>query len=471
MSAWNPAIFREYDIRGIAGRDLTPAFAERLGRAYGTLVPPKPDGSAPRIAVGRDCRLSSDSLTDALVRGLVASGLDVVRIGVCPTPLTLFTVFTRDLDGGIMVTGSHNPADYNGFKITVGRDTLHGESIQDIRRRMDEPVPSPAKRAGSVSDFDPIPPYLDYVAKHARPLRRKKIVIDAGNGTAGKVAPALFRKLGAEVVELFCDLDGRFPNHHPDPTVPKNLVDLVASVRAEKADFGVAFDGDSDRIGLVDEQGSILFGDEILILFARDVLRATPGATVIGDVKCTYRLYQDIAARGGRGIMWRTGHSVIKSKMKEERAPLAGELSGHIFFADRWFGFDDAIYAASRAYEIACAAHGPFSSILSDLEKTVSTPELRVDCEESRKFELVAGTLARLRACGQGTVNDRDGVRLDFADGWGLVRASNTQPALTLRFEAKTEARLAGIRALVERELLAAANAIGHPPLHLPDQE
>jgi phosphomannomutase/phosphoglucomutase len=464
---WNPSIFREYDIRGIAGKDLSPEFAENLGLAYARYISkavPAKGRKYPLIAVGKDCRLSSDSLADGLVRGLTKGGLDVVRLGVCPTPLTYFSVFTKDLDGGIMVTGSHNPADYNGFKISVGKNTIHGNQIQELRALMEQ-APVPGLRIGEVSSFDPIPSYIDHVVSNAKPLQRKTIVLDAGNGTASTVAPELFRRLGAEVIELYCELDGRFPNHHPDPTVPANLKDMIALVREKKADFGVAFDGDSDRIGMVDEKGGVIYGDEMMVLFSRNVLKDNPGATIISEVKSSYRLYEDIAKNGGNPIMWKTGHSLIKSKMKESGALLAGEMSGHIFFADRYFGYDDAIYAASRVYEISCETPEPFSSLLASLEKTVNTPEIRVDCEEEKKFALVESVKSSLRASGKGTVNDIDGIRIDFADGWGLLRASNTQPVLVLRFEAKSETRMNEIRELVEGALKKSAAELGHPPL------
>jgi phosphomannomutase/phosphoglucomutase len=465
--SWPTTIFREYDIRGVAGKELTPEFAEHLGQAYAQYIAgraPANQRKALTVAVGRDCRLSSDSLGDALIRGLTFGGLDVIRLGVCPTPLTYFAVFTLDLDGGIMVTGSHNPAPDNGFKIGVGKDTIHGKQVQDIRMLMDKPAVRGA-RMGVVTDWEPIPSYIDYVVSHAKPLKKKKIVLDAGNGTASTVAPELFRRLGADVVPLYCELDGRFPNHHPDPTVPANLKDMLAAMKKENADFGIAFDGDSDRIGLADETGRIIYGDEMMVIFSRNVLRNNPGATIISEVKSSYRLYDDIAKKGGKPIMWKTGHSLIKSKMKETKALLAGEMSGHIFFADRYFGYDDAIYAATRVYEIACETAGPFSNVLADLERTINTPEIRVYCEEDKKFALVEGTKKRLVALGKGNVNDIDGIRIDFGDGWGLVRASNTQPVLVLRFEAKTQSRMDEIRNTVETALRETANQLGHPPI------
>jgi phosphomannomutase/phosphoglucomutase len=317
---------------------------------------------------------------------------------------------------------------------------------------------------GSVRDHEIIPDYLTYVAANAEKVKKAKVVLDAGNGTAGTVAPALFRSMGAEVIELFCELDGRFPNHHPDPTVPANLKQLVASVLENKADFGVAFDGDSDRIGLVDEKGRILFGDELMVILSRDLLKKLPGATIISEVKSSHRLYQDIAKNGGNPIMWKTGHSLIKSKMKETKAALAGEMSGHIFFADRWFGFDDAIYAATRVYEIFSRSSQPLSSLLSDLPPTFSTPEIRIDCDEALKFKLVSATQARLEAKDL-RPNTIDGIRLDTHDGWGLLRASNTQPVLVMRFEATSQGRLEELKALFESEVRLAAQEIGHPPI------
>ena len=461
----NPSIFREYDIRGIAGTDLTPEFAERLGTAYAQYIAGRTPVAGRKnltVSVGWDCRLTGESYSAALVSGMLKGGLDVIRLGVCPTPLTYFSIFHLDLDGGIMVTGSHNPADYNGFKTCVGRETIHGHQIQELRALMETNAPT-SKPPGKVSDFAVIDPYIDYLVKGARGLKPKKVVLDAGNGTAATVAPKLFSRLGAEVIPLFCELDGTFPNHHPDPTVPENLKDLVKAVLKEKADFGVAFDGDSDRIGLVDNTGRILFGDELMVMFARDVLKDKPGATIISEVKSSNRLYEDIAAKGGKPIMWKTGHSLIKSKMKETGAALAGEMSGHIFFADRYFGYDDAIYAAVRVYEIASKTPGPISAVLADLPPAFATPEIRVECIEEQKFKLVEDTKNRL-AKGR-KINDIDGVRVDFGDGWGLVRASNTQPVLVLRFEAVSQARLNEIRNIVEGALSEAAKAIGHPAL------
>jgi len=470
---FNPSIFREYDIRGIAEQDLSSHFAKHLGRAYASFLGRKRGtGARKKIAVGRDCRLSGEAYAEALIESLTAAGLDVVRLGVCPTPLTYFSVFHLGLDGGIMVTGSHNPSNYNGFKICVGKDTLHGSDIQELRMLIeaasDTSFESNPAAKGSVSDLAIIPLYQDYIKKITQPdLRRLKVVLDAGNGTAGTVAPDLFRSLGIDVIELYCDLDGRFPNHHPDPTVPANLKDLVRSVRENQADFGVAFDGDSDRIGLVNEKGDILFGDELMVLLSREVLKNHPGATIISEVKSSYRLYDDIRAKGGVGIMWKTGHSLIKAKMKETHAALAGEMSGHIFFADRYFGYDDAIYAAVRVLEIVSnSTQNRLSQLIQDLPKTVSTPEIRIDCVESKKFQLVEET-KKLLSKEFRKLNDIDGVRVDFENGWGLVRASNTQPVLVLRFEATTDQELNDYRRIVENALTVAAQNVNHPPIDL----
>ncbi len=464
------SIFREYDIRGLADTELTPEFAECLGRAYALYISDRSPVASRKtltVSVGWDCRLSSESYRTALISGLTQGGLNVIRLGICPTPLTYFSTFDQNLDGGIMVTGSHNPGTYNGFKICIGKDTIYGKQIQEIRVLMEKLSSGFVfkQKTGEVSDFEVIPQYLNYLVKNAKPLKRKKIVLDAGNGTASTVAPELFTRLGAEVIPLFCELDGSFPNHHPDPTVPENLKDLVAAVIRHKADFGIAFDGDSDRIGLVDETGRILFGDELMVLFSRSILKTNPGATIISEVKSSHKLYNDIAARGGKPIMWKTGHSLIKSKMKETGAALAGEMSGHIFFADRYFGYDDAIYAALRVYEIASDTPEPLSSLLVDLPHTESTPEIRVECEEDKKFKLVDETKSRLAA--QYKIIDIDGVRVDFGDSWGLVRASNTQPVLVLRFEASTSQRLQEVRHIVESALISAGKTIGHKPLDL----
>jgi phosphomannomutase/phosphoglucomutase len=463
-----PSVFREYDIRGIAEKDISAEFAEYLGRAYAQYISGKTPVAGRKnltVSLGQDCRLTSQRYADALANGLTQGGLDVIRLGVCPTPLTYFSVHDLNLDGGIMVTGSHNPAEYNGFKTCVGKDTIHGVQIQEIRALMEKlnPTVDAPKRTGLVSEYPIISRYLDYIISKARPLKKMKIVVDAGNGTASTVAPELYQRLGAEVIPLYCELDGRFPNHHPDPTVPENLKQLVKTVLKENADFGLAFDGDSDRLGVVDNEGKILFGDELMVLFSRSVLKELPGSTIISEVKSSHRLYDDIKAKGGQPIMWKTGHSLIKSKMKETKAALAGEMSGHIFFADRYFGFDDAIYAGLRVYEILSESVKPLSALLADLPPSVSTPEIRVECEEDKKFQLVDETKKLLSS--KFSITDIDGVRVQFSDGWGLVRASNTQPVLVLRFEAATSAQLTANREVVETALKKAAQKLGHPPI------
>ncbi len=442
----NPAIFREYDIRGIVDRDLDEAVARDIGLAYGTMMHSK---GLSDVAVGRDGRLSSERLQKALIEGIVGTGCNVTDVGVCPTPLLYFSILHLQKAGGIEITGSHNPPDFNGFKICVGKDTIHGQAIQDLRRIIE--TKAFASGRGEESSCDIYPAYMDYVTQIISLARPLKVVIDAGNGTGGLVGPEVFRRLGCEVLELYCDLDGRFPNHFPDPTVPENLDDLIRKVVSEKAHFGIGYDGDADRLGVVDEKGNVLFGDQLLILFARQVLRNNPGATVIGEVKCSQTLYDDIAGHGGRPVMWKAGHSLIKSKMREEKALLAGEMSGHIFFADRYFGFDDAIYASLRLAEIVSQSEHPLSHHLGDVPKTFSTPEIRVPCSDESKFAVVAQAKEYFQAHYR-TV-DIDGVRIMFDDGWGLIRASNTQPVLVLRFEALDVQRLSQIQTLVEEKL------------------
>jgi phosphomannomutase/phosphoglucomutase len=460
------SVFREYDVRGIVDREIDAVFARRLGEAYACYFRERfPEILDPKISIAWDCRLSSDSYACALIQGLQARGFEVVRLGVCPTPLMYFSLFQLPVHGGIMVTGSHNPPHYNGFKISMGQQTIYGEQIQELRRWMEKIPPKEVLSLPLALDFEIIPVYQRYLMAGARTLKPMKIVLDAGSGTAGAVAPELFARLGACVVPLYCQLDGRFPHHHPDPTVAENLKDLQARVLEEKADFGIAFDGDSDRIGAVDEQGHILFGDDLMILFARSVLQELPGATIISEVKASRRLYEDIQKKGGIALMWKTGHSLIKAKMKEVHAALAGEMSGHIFFADRYFGFDDGIYAALRLYEIASVHHPePLSSLLSDLTRMAATPEIRVDCDDLLKFQLVEAVKRRLHTY---KINDIDGVRVDFEDGWALVRASHTQPSLVLRFEALTDLRLQELRSWMRGILEEAAQSIGYSGLEM----
>ena len=444
----NPAIFREYDIRGLAEKDFDRAFALLLGKVHGTGISER---GGKRVALGRDCRPTSDGYAEEVIAGLLAIGLHVYDLGVCPTPVLYFSLFHLDLDGGIQITASHNPSEYNGFKLCVGKETLYGEQIQNIRRKM-EREEFREKPGGKVERYEIVPPYqkhlLNDVPKLKRPL---KIVIDAGSGVGGPIAPPIFRHLGCTVWEIACTPDGRFPVHHPDPTVPENLDMLITRVRQENADLGIAYDGDADRLGAVDEKGNILWGDELLVLFSRDVLQRNPNAVVISEVKCSQNLYDDIAKRGGTPVMWKAGHSLLKAKLKETRALLAGEMSGHMFFADRYFGYDDAIYASLRLVELVANSGRPLSTLLADLPPSVSTPEIRVDCPDDRKFLIAERAKDYFRKYYD--VIDIDGVRVKFPEGWGLIRASNTQPALVLRFEARSSAKLKEYRDIIERKL------------------
>ena len=437
--------FREYDIRGIAGSDITEALAHDLGMAYATMLP---DAGERPVVVGRDVRLTGPALQHAVIAGLNAAGIDVIDIGMVPTPLCYFGVFHLDAAGCVMITASHNPGEYNGFKMMLGRESMHGEQIRTLYERMHADL-EPAAMAGTSVTMNLLPAYHDQLVHDIRLDRPLKVVIDAGNGPSGVVAAPLFRDMGCEVVELYCEPDGRFPNHHPDPTVEANMRELAEAVREHGADLGMGFDGDGDRLGIVDEHGHIIWGDMLLLLLTRHLLKTHPGATIISEVKCSQHMYDDIAAHGGNGIMWRTGHSPIKAKMKETGAMLAGEMSGHIFFADRYYGFDDAVYAGARIMEMLAAGDKPMSALLADVPHAVTTPEIRVDCADERKFALVEEAKAHFGDLGYEII-DVDGMRLKFADGWGLLRASNTQPSLVLRFEAPSEARLAEMRDLVE---------------------
>ncbi|HQR29391.1 MAG TPA: phosphomannomutase/phosphoglucomutase [Anaeromyxobacteraceae bacterium] len=443
MASISRTIFREYDIRGLVDQDLTEEAVRLVGRALGTAVR---EAGGKRVVMGRDCRESGPRFARAMAAGLTSTGVDVTDLGVVPTPLTYFAAATLPVDGLVMITGSHNPPEYNGLKVGVGKSTLHGDGIQALHRRIVEG--RFAEGSGTVATYDVVTPYQEYVRKNLRPgPRRLKVVVDAGNGTGGVVAVPIFQALGVDVVPLFIEMDGRFPNHHPDPTVEHNLEHLKAKVRETGADLGVAYDGDADRVGAVDEKGNVLWGDQLMILFSRALLADNPGAAIVGEVKCSKTLYDDIAARGGRGIMWKAGHSLIKAKMKEEGALLAGEMSGHIFFAHRWFGFDDGIYSSGRLLELVSHTDRPVSTLLSDVPRTFSTPEIRYDCPEEVKFELVRRAQEWFASRHEAVTVD--GVRVIFPDGWGLVRASNTQPLLVLRFEARTPERLAEIQALV----------------------
>jgi phosphomannomutase/phosphoglucomutase len=451
----SPTIFREYDIRGLVDQDLTEEAVFLVGKALGTKIR---EAGGRKAAVGRDARLSGPKFAKAMIGALVSTGVDVVDLGVVPTPLTYFAAHTAGVDGICMITGSHNPPEYNGLKVGLGSATFHGEGIQALRRLAESGRFAEGK--GTVSSLDVVTPYRAYVKDNLRlGKRRLKVVVDAGNGTGGVVAVPLFQSLGLDVVPLFVEMDGRFPNHHPDPTVEKNLEHLKAKVKETGADLGIAYDGDADRVGAVDEKGNVLWGDQIMILFSRALLAEQPGAAIVGEVKCSFTLYDDIAKRGGRPIMWKAGHSLIKAKMKEEHALLAGEMSGHIFFAHRWFGFDDGIYSSARLLELLSRTDAPLSALLADVPRTESTPELRVDCPEDKKFEVVRRAQEFFASRYQAVTVD--GVRVVFPDGWGLVRASNTQPLLVLRFEATTKGRLDEIQHLVRGKVDEILRAVG----------
>lgn len=440
-------IFREYDIRGIVGEDLTPETVDQLGKGIGTYF--RRQGKKD-VALGGDCRLSTPEFAEFLARGLLSTGCSVTHLGTIPTPLLYFTMYTKPYDAGVMITGSHNPPEFNGFKMMVGKDTLFGEAIQDVYALIEnanfiEDTP------GETSQINILPEYHNYVVNNISLSRKLKVVVDAGNGTGGEVAVPIFRELGCEVYPLYCEMDGNFPNHHPDPTLPEALKDLIQKVAETEADLGIAYDGDSDRIGVIDDQGKIIWGDMLMVLFARDILPQNPGATVISEVKASKLLYEEIERLGGHPIMWKTGHSLMKKKIKEENALLAGEMSGHIFFADRFFGFDDAIYSSARVLEILSKSADPLSVMLSDLPQTYVTPEIRIYASDEVKFKIVDGVKQALAA--KLPVIDIDGVRAIYPKGWALVRASNTQGALVLRFEADTEDDLAAIRKEVEKTL------------------
>lgn len=442
----NRDVFREYDIRGVVDTDLTLDFVRDLGRAIGTYAR---EHGVDKLSLGYDCRLSSEKFRDALCRGLNLAGIDVLDIGLCTTPLLYFSIRHLNVGGGVMVTGSHNPPDFNGFKICIGPDTIYGSEIQKLLQIMEKE--NYISGVGSLTRVDVAADYEDYLFRNVEIKKPMTVALDGGNGTGGLFALPLLRRFGCRVLDINCDPDGHFPNHFPDPTVPENLDALIRVVKEGKADLGIAYDGDADRIGVVNDQGEILWGDELLLLFSRFVLQENPGATIIGEVKCSQKLYDDIAGHGGRPIMWKAGHSLIKGKMKEEHALLAGEMSGHVFFADRYFGYDDALYATIRLLEILSCTGKKLSELLSDVPKTCSTPEIRVDCPDSIKFKIVDAVKTFFQ--NQYDMIDIDGLRISFPEGWGLLRSSNTQPVLVLRFEAETEKSLLYIRRIFEAAL------------------
>ena len=445
----NRNIFREYDIRGIVGQDLTDESVAVLGKAIGTFFS---RNGAKRIAIGFDARVSSPGFCELLTKGFNGSGCDVVLIGRVPTPVLYHTVYTKNVDGGVMITGSHNPPDHNGFKICLGKQTLFGSQIQEIKEIAFSG--EFAVGTGNIEEIEVLDGYKsDILSKINLGNRKLKAVVDGGNNMDDVTGVPVYEKLGVELVKLFTEPDSNFPNHHPDPTVTENLQDCIKAVKESGADIGIAWDGDGDRIGVIDENGRIIWGDELMVLLSRSVLTENPGATIIAEVKCSNNLFEDIKKRGGNPIMWKAGHSIIKAKMKETNAALAGEMSGHIFFADRFYGFDDATYAGARVLEILSKTDKSLSELLSDLPKTFSTPELRVDCADDKKFDVVAKIAEEFKQTND--VITIDGARIIFENGWGLVRASNTQAILVLRFEADSEENLRTIQKAVEERVSA----------------
>jgi len=440
---FNPSIFREYDIRGVVGKDL-----ETLGRAYVAYLRGKKKHNT--VVVGRDGRLSGRAFAHALMDGLTGAGMNVIDIGQVPSPVLYYALNTLSVDGGLMLTASHNPKDYNGLKVGVGKTTIYGEEIRKLREVAERGNFPSARGPVTITRMDLASKYINRIVRGIKLKRRLKVVVDAGNGVGGVIAVPLFEKLGCEVVPLYCDVDGNFPNHHPDPTKADNLKALIRTVKKEKADVGIGFDGDVDRIGGCDEQGNVLAGDRLLALFAEYILKEKPGATIIGEVKCSRSLYEHVRKHGGNAVMWRTGHSHIKATMASKKAQLAGEMSGHIFFKHRWYGFDDAIYSAARLLEIIATGRKPLSALMSRIPERHNTPEIEFDCPDDRKFEVVKEATEYFQKERGLDVVTIDGARIEFDDGWGLLRASNTSPKLVMRVEADTPKRMKEIRKLIE---------------------
>ena len=440
----NPQIFREYDIRGLVNVDLTQDSTELIGKSIGTYIY---RNGGKTLTVGYDMRASSIPFRDSLIRGINSTGCDVIDIGMVPTPVAYFSLHHLKPDGGVMITGSHNPSEFNGFKISNGLHSLYGESIQELRRLIDSD--DFELGSGKLSKVNVLEDYIQGIFDRVKVSRSVKVVVDGGNGCFGIVGPQLLKRIGANIVELYCEPDGNFPNHHPDPTVEKNMLDLSKKVKEERAELGIGFDGDADRIGIVDENGKILWGDQLLMIFARDILKHNPGATIVGEVKCSQNLFKDIEGHGGTAVMSAAGHSLIKNKMRETNSLLAGEMSGHICFADDYYGFDDAIYAACRILQIVASSKIKVSEMLLDVPKTEATPEIRVDCPDDRKFKIVRELTESFRK--NYDVIDIDGVRINFGEGWALIRASNTQPVIVFRFEANNAGRLAEIISIVRK--------------------
>lgn len=456
----NENIFREYDIRGVVESDFTADTVIKIGKAFSTYLL---NEGFKNCVIGYDARLSADYLFSTFANSLRDCGIDIISIGQCTTPILYFAQIDLKCDSAVMITGSHNPADMNGFKILTKKTALYGEKIQALKniilnkefinRANDTP-------AGTLKHVSIRNEYLDFMKNNITMGSRKlKIVVDGGNGTGGKIAAEIFRYFNHEVIELYTEPDGNFPNHHPDPTVPKNMVDLIKEVNRSEADLGIGYDGDADRIGIVTEKGDMLFGDHLMMIFSKEILSRKPGAIIVGEVKCSQTMYDGIEKLGGKGIMWKAGHSLIKAKMKETGAELGGEVSGHIFFKDRFFGHDDALYASLRLLEILSRSESSVSELLADIPKMIMTPEIRLDSDDNKKFEIVKRVTEYFKNAGYKVV-DVDGVRIIFEDGFGLIRASNTQPALVQRYEASSEARLKEIMELMQSKLKEIEGAI-----------
>lgn len=443
-------IFREYDIRGVTGKELDEGIVERVGKAVAVYLRGKKTHNC--MAVARDGRLTSKAYANAVIDGLTSCGVNVIDLGETSTGVLYFGLFTLDVDGGIMITGSHNPKDYNGMKIAIGKSTIHGAAIQRIRAIIEKGKFPKAKGPVTITRMDIVPDYRKRIAQDVKLKKKMKVVVDAGNGVGGRVAVPLLEKMGCTVIPLFCEVDGNFPNHHPDPTVPSSLRKLMAVVKKTKADIGIAFDGDADRIGVVDRKGRYVPGDLVLLMLARGILKEVPGATVIGEVKCSRVLYEGIEAAGGKAIMYKAGHSLIKAEMAKRGALIGGEMSGHMFFKHRWYGFDCAIYATARFLEFLAASGKSLSAHIDALPKMYATDEIRIDTTDAKKFKIVEKATKYFKAQGY-TVNTIDGARIEFEDGWGLLRASNTQPALVMRAEAESKKRLKEISAIIEDKI------------------
>ncbi len=449
----NENIFREYDIRGVVENDFKEEVVRNIAKAFATCLIEKDCKSC---VIGYDARLSRDFLYNLFREELLGYGINVIFVGMVTSPILYFAQIKLGCDAAVMITGSHNPADMNGFKMIIKDQGLYGKDIQKLKNIiLDNSFYPLAKigKKGEEEQLDIIPAYYDYLKENIKAGSKKlKIVIDGGNGTGGEFAAEIFEYFGAEVTKLYTKPDGNFPNHHPDPTVPENMTDLISKVKELKADLGIGYDGDGDRLGVVTNEGKLLFGDQLMILFAREILKRKPGSTIIGEVKCSKTLYDDIAKNGGNPIMWKAGHSLIKAKMKEVGAELGGEVSGHIFFKDRFFGHDDALYASLRLYEILTTQDKTITDLMADVKPTIMTPEIRTECSDEYKFELVKKVTNYFKENGY-QVNDVDGVRVIFEDGFGLVRASNTQPAITQRYEAFTEERVKEIEELIQSKI------------------